>query len=331
MAKNKLKKVRMLFKMRHSHVHVRKVKVVRPTLARHMAHAYIVKGGVGLDLCSHAESGRRLKSNSNRVWNPQRTHTKPPLSLSLPLQVIMATGSNVLEDSLGSPLDYDAEVAYISATSPKPREELKQSTSKSSLRDFDFSSDHDAIPAPNEVAAKPGAAMNKGDVAMGNHAHEKKISPHKPKVNSLTLMNDPKLRLQPADKEKLSLSPPAQVQAAHYTLDTEATLPGTPKSRLRQIKEAQESPLAAIKQQKFKFGESQYKTLIVYGTTGCGRTHLAQKLVHSNPAVFAKVISSTTRKRRPSELDGVDFHFVSHEEMSAGIVRGDFLEYIQVR
>lgn len=239
----------------------------------------------------------------------------------------MATGSDVLEDSLGSPLDYDAEVAYISATSPKPREELKQSTSKSSLRDFDFSSSHDAVPAPSEVAAKPGAAMN--DTAVGNHARgskEKKSSPH-----SLTLMNDPKLRLQPADKEKLSLSPPAKVQAAHYTLDTEATLPGTPKSRLRQIKEAQESPLAATKQQKFKFGESQYKTLIVYGTTGCGRTHLAQKLVHSNPAVFAKVISSTTQKRRPSELDGVDFHFVSREEMSAGIVRGDFLEYIQVR
>jgi chromosomal replication initiation ATPase DnaA len=241
----------------------------------------------------------------------------------------MATGSNVLEDSLGSPLDYDAEVAYISATSPKPREELKQSTSKSSLRDFEFSSGNDVTPTPSEATAKPGSAINKMDAALENHVHgtkEKTLSPH-----SLTLMNDPKLRLQPSDKEKLSLSPPARVQAAHYTLDTEATLPGTPKSRLRQIKEAQESPLTATKQQKFKFGESQYKTLVVHGTTGCGRTHLAQKLVHSNPAVFAKVISSTTRKRRPSELDGVDFHFVSHEEMSSGIVRGDFLEYIQVR
>lgn len=243
----------------------------------------------------------------------------------------MATGSDVLEDSLGSPLEYDAEVAYITATSPKPLEELKQSTSKSSLCDFEFSTGHDIIPSPSETT-KPEVAISKKDAAVSNHAHgpkEKKRSPHKVEVNNLTLMNDPKLQLQPADKEKLSLSPPAQVQAAHYTLDTEATLPGTPKSRLRQIKEAQESPLVATKQ-KFKFGESQYKTLIVYGTTGCGRTHLAQKLVHSNPAVFAKVISSTTRKRRPSELDGVDFHFVSQEEMSAGIVRGDFLEYIQV-
>ena len=113
-------------------------------------------------------------------------------------------------------------------------------------------------------------------------------------------------------------------------MDTETTLPGTPRSQLRQIKEAQASPLVSTKP-KFRFGESQYKTLVVYGTTGCGRTHLAQKLVHSNPAVFAKVVSSTTRKRRPSELDGVDFHFVSHQEMSAGIVRGDFVEYIQVR
>ena len=246
----------------------------------------------------------------------------------------MATGSDVLEDSLGSPLEYLAEVAYITATSPKPREELKQSISKSSLCDFDFSTDHDVTPATIVATMKPEAAINKSEVTASGHAHdpkEKKRLPHKPDlVNSLTLMNDPKLQLQPADKERLSLSPTAQVQAAHYTLDTEATLPGTPKSRLRQIKEAQESPLVATKP-KFKFGESQYKTLIVYGTTGCGRTHLAQKLVHSNPAVFAKVISSTTRKRRPSELDGVDFHFVSHEEMSAGIVRGDYLEYIQVR
>ena len=245
----------------------------------------------------------------------------------------MATGSDVLEDSLGSPLEYDAEVAYITATSPKLQEELKQSTSKSSLCDFEFSAGHDIIPPPSETTTKPETGINKKDAALSNHAHgpkEKKRSPaYKVEVNNLTLMNDPKLQLQPADKEKLSLSPPAHVQAAHYTLDTEATLPGTPKSRLRQIKEAQESPLVIAKQ-KFKFGESQYKTLIVYGTTGCGRTHLAQKLVHSNPAVFAKVISSTTRKRRPSELDGVDFHFVSHEEMSAGIIRGDFLEYIQV-
>lgn len=244
----------------------------------------------------------------------------------------MATGSDVLEDSLGSPLEYEAEVAYITATSPKSHEELKQSTSKSSLCDFEFSTaSHDIIPVVNK-ATKPEVGLNKEATAVSNHAHgpkEKKRSPHKLEVNNLTLMNDPKLQLQPADKEKLSLSPPAQVQAAHYTLDTEETLPGTPKSRLRQIKEAQESPLIATKQ-KFKFGESQYKTLIVYGTTGCGRTHLAQKLVHSNPAVFAKVISSTTRKRRPSELDGVDFHFVSHKEMSAGIIRGDFLEYIQV-
>ena len=240
----------------------------------------------------------------------------------------MATGSDVLEDSLGSPLEYDAEVAYITATSPKPREELKQSTSKSSLCDFEFSTGHDT-----GDTTKPEVAISKKDAAVSNHAHgpkEKKRSPHKLEVNNLTLMSDPKLQLQAANKEKLSLSPPAQVQAAHYTLDTEATLPGTPKSRLRQIKEAQESPLVAVKQ-KFRFGESQYKTLIIYGTTGCGRTHLAQKLVHSNPAVFAKVISSTTRKRRPSELDGVDFHFVSHEEMSVSIVRGDFLEYIQVR
>ena len=238
----------------------------------------------------------------------------------------MATG--VLENSLGSPLEYDAEVAYITATSPRQdggELSKSKSTSNSSLDEFEFSPTSPSHRATLDVKTKP-LKEDKEYRDGGTHAHvkSKKRSPH-----NLTLMNDPKI-LQQADMGRLSLSPPAQVQGAQYALDTETTLPGTPKSRLKQIKEARASPLASTKP-KFRFGESQYKTLVVYGTTGCGRTHLAQKLVHSNPAVFAKVVSSTTRKRRASEVDGVDFHFMSHEEMSVAIVRGDFVEYIQVR
>ena len=244
----------------------------------------------------------------------------------------MAAGA--LEDSLASPLEYDAEVAYIVATSPQAKSELNKdkSTSKSSLCEFEFSTEHlDLRPAAND-AARVDEAPKREDSVGGTPGKDKKTSTHKNKVN-LTLMNNPKSSpkvMQQTDIGRSSVSPPAHVQAAHFTLDTEETLPGTPKSRLKQIKEAKSSPLVSTKP-KFRFGESQYKTLVVYGTTGCGRTHLAQKLVHSNPAVFAKVISSTTRKRRASELDGVDFHFVSHKEMSSGIVRGEFIEYIQVR
>lgn len=245
----------------------------------------------------------------------------------------MAAG--LLEDSLSSPLEYDAEVAYITATSPQEAGQLSKlkSASKSSLAEFEFSANQH--PVDNKDATRVDAAP-KGEVSLGGTPGKEEVSlggtpgkGKKKKEVNLTLMNDPKL-LQTSDFGRSSLSPPASAHAAHYALDMDETLPGTPKSRLRQIKEAQASPLVSAKP-KFKFGESHYKTLVVYGTTGCGRTHLAQKLVHSNPAVFAKVVSSTTRKRRPSELDGVDFHYLTHEEMSSGIVRGDFIEYIQVR
>ena len=280
-----------------------------------------------------SQSGRRLIRTRIDVGIHNEKHTRSPLSPSYErLQLVMADSFDSLEDSLCSPLEYDAEVAYIAATSPKPREELKSSTSNSSLWEFDFSTgnEQDFQSAGSEVKKQEVATTEKAALASEREELEKKRSPKKKEESSLTLMRDPNLPLQPRNKEKLSLSPPVQVTAADYTLDTESTLPGTPKSRLRQIKAAGESPLAPMKQ-KFKFGsELKYKTLIIYGTTGCSRTHLAQKLVHSNPVVFAKVVSSTTRKRRPSELDGVDFHFVSHEEMSAGIARGDFLEHIQV-
>ena len=244
----------------------------------------------------------------------------------------MAAG--VLEDSLGSPLDYDAEVAYITATSPAAAAvngdalSRDKSTSRSSLCEFEFSAEHPPTAIPGATQAAGGSGV---DNAPGTPQEGKTKPLRDKKPENLTLMNDPKVLKQSSlEAGRMSLSPPAHVQAAHYAIDTEQTLPGTPKSRLKQIKEAESSPLAPSKT-KFKFGQSQYKTLVVYGTTGCGRTHLAQKLVHSNPAVFAKVISSTTRKRRPSELDGVDFHFISHEDMSAGIVRGDFIEYIQVK
>ncbi len=41
-------------------------------------------------------------------------------------------------------------------------------------------------------------------------------------------------------------------------------------------------------------------------------------------------VSYTTRKPRPKETDGVDYHFVSHERFEAMIAAGEFLEHARV-
>lgn len=67
----------------------------------------------------------------------------------------------------------------------------------------------------------------------------------------------------------------------------------------------------------------------VSAPSGAGKTSLVQALVDSNPEVCVSV-SHTTRDKRPSEVDGVDYHFTGHDEFAAMLERGDFLEHAQV-
>ena len=105
----------------------------------------------------------------------------------------------------------------------------------------------------------------------------------------------------------------------------------TPISPLVLAAHTQPSPTPSPKPcPKLQQEEHQYSTLVVYGSSGCGRTHLVDKLAQSNPAMFAKVMVTTTRKKRPNEISGVDFQYLSHQEMGQRLARGDFVESIRV-
>lgn len=67
----------------------------------------------------------------------------------------------------------------------------------------------------------------------------------------------------------------------------------------------------------------------VSAPSGAGKTSLVNALVKSNPEVCVSV-SHTTRPRRPSEEDGVNYHFVSHETFEQMLGEGAFLEHAQV-
>lgn len=69
--------------------------------------------------------------------------------------------------------------------------------------------------------------------------------------------------------------------------------------------------------------------VVIAGPSGAGKTTLARHLVTTFPeAVFS--VSCTTRPPRGSELDGVDYRFVSDSEFSALAESDHFLEWAEV-
>ena len=62
---------------------------------------------------------------------------------------------------------------------------------------------------------------------------------------------------------------------------------------------------------------------VLSSPSGAGKTTLTKKLAENNPE-FVISISHTTRKSRPGEVDGKDYHFISKEEFNNLVKRNSF-------
>jgi len=69
--------------------------------------------------------------------------------------------------------------------------------------------------------------------------------------------------------------------------------------------------------------------LVVSSPSGAGKTTLTRNLVNADRNLKLS-ISVTTRPRRPSEVDGVHYHFISRERFSQMRRAGDLLEFAKV-
>lgn len=74
---------------------------------------------------------------------------------------------------------------------------------------------------------------------------------------------------------------------------------------------------------------SSFRILILSAPSGAGKTSLARALVETREDV-GLTVSHTTRPRRPDEVEGKDYHFVSHDKFTQMIRDGLFVEYAQV-
>jgi len=69
--------------------------------------------------------------------------------------------------------------------------------------------------------------------------------------------------------------------------------------------------------------------LVLSSPSGAGKTTLSRELLQSDNGIVISV-SATTRARRPNEVDGRDYHFVSPEKFSAMVKSDEFFEHATV-
>lgn len=69
--------------------------------------------------------------------------------------------------------------------------------------------------------------------------------------------------------------------------------------------------------------------VVISGPSGVGKGTICQELIEKNENITYS-ISVTTRKKRPGEVDGKHYYFVSSEEFTRMVRDNEFLEYSRV-
>ena len=72
------------------------------------------------------------------------------------------------------------------------------------------------------------------------------------------------------------------------------------------------------------------KVIIISGPSGAGKSTVVRRLLDRCPLPLRLSVSATTRAARPSEQNGVQYHFLSHDEFARLRAENKFLECKEV-
>lgn len=77
-------------------------------------------------------------------------------------------------------------------------------------------------------------------------------------------------------------------------------------------------------------GKAWGKLVVVSGPSGVGKSTVVRQVLAKFEGRLRLSISATTRKPRPGEQDGVDYHFLTDQDFAQRRANGEFLECIEV-
>lgn len=69
--------------------------------------------------------------------------------------------------------------------------------------------------------------------------------------------------------------------------------------------------------------------IVISAPSGCGKTTIARAILQRYPSMLFSV-SATTRPRRPTEVDGKDYFFLTKEEFERRVAQGDLIEWEEI-
>lgn len=72
----------------------------------------------------------------------------------------------------------------------------------------------------------------------------------------------------------------------------------------------------------------QGKPIVITGPSGVGKGTIVRSLLQRHPELCLS-ISTTTRKPRPGEVEGIDYYFTSRDAFEEAIARSEFLEWAE--
>lgn len=76
---------------------------------------------------------------------------------------------------------------------------------------------------------------------------------------------------------------------------------------------------------------NKYQVIALIGKAGAGKDTIQKTTCDKHPLMFHKIVSCTTRPMRETEVQGIDYNYISLEDFTRGVLNGTMLEATEFR